>query len=335
MKRQMGALLLAAVMGVGCGSGPQNAGTPGTGSLTGEVKIDGSSTLYPVTEAVAEEFQGANPGVRVTVGIAGTGGGFKRFLAGETDINDASRPIIQAESDEAAAKSLQYLELPVAYDGLSIVVNPRNDFVTSLTVAELKKIWEPGSKVKMWSDVRPAWPKREMRLFGAGTDSGTFDYFTEAINGKAKAIRPDYSMSEDDNVLVQGIAGDPDALGFFGFAYFAENRDKLKLVAVDNGQGPVLPSQETISGGTYTPLSRPLFIYVASKAVERPAVKAFVDFYMANAAKLAEEVGFIRLPEAIATLAGARWAERRPGSVFHGHAMENSLDLQALMTAAK
>ncbi|MSO19035.1 MAG: PstS family phosphate ABC transporter substrate-binding protein [Acidobacteria bacterium] len=333
---KLGFLVLAMVMVMGC-SRPSEPTTeaPVASQLTGAVLIDGSSTVYPITEAVAEEFQKLYPQVRVTVGIAGTGGGFKRFLAGETDINDASRPVLTEEVETAVKNGLQFVELPIAYDGLSILVNSKNDFVSTLSVAELKKMWEPGSKVKRWSDVRPTWPAREIHFFGAGTDSGTFDYFTEAINGKAKAIRGDFSASEDDNVLVQGIAGDVDAIGFFGFAYYAANRDKLKLVAVDNGAGPILPSPETIRDGSYAPLSRPVFIYVAAKAEARPEVKAFVDFYLAQGGPLATEVGYIQLPDTIGGLVKQRWASKVAGSVFHGHAKEGQLNLEALLQTSK
>jgi phosphate transport system substrate-binding protein len=299
------------------------------------VSIDGSSTVYPITEAIAEEFQQANPQMQVTVGIAGTGGGFKKFLAGETDINDASRPILAEEIEVAAKNNLQFVELPVAYDGLSVLVNPKNDFVTSLTVAELKKMWEPDSKVKTWSDVRKGWPARQIRFYGAGTDSGTFDYFTEAINGKTKAIRSDYSASEDDNTLVLGVSGDLDAIGFFGYSYYAANQDKLKLVAIDNGKGPVVPSPETIRNGTYAPLSRPVFIYVAAKSENRPEVGAFIDFYLANVPKLASEVGFVPLPDNLQALVRERWTAKKPGSIFHGKAEEANTTLEALLTAAK
>jgi phosphate transport system substrate-binding protein len=264
--------------------------------LKGNIEIDGSSTVFPISQAVAEEFRKTNPAVQVPVGISGTGGGFKRFSAGETDISDASRPIKQTEVDAAAKNGVEYIELAVAYDGLSILVNKSNSFVTCVTTAELKKIWEPGSKVAKWNDVRPEWPADPIRLYGPGTDSGTFDYFTEAINGKEDASRADYTASEDDNVLVQGIAGDKNSLGYFGFAYYNENKDKLKLVAVDSGNGCVLPSEQTINDGTYKPLSRPLFIYVKKKSLERPEVKAFVTFYLENAAALSAEVGYVPLP---------------------------------------
>jgi phosphate transport system substrate-binding protein len=265
--------------------------------LQGSVTLDGSSTVYPISEAVAEEFLAVAPRVRVTVGVSGTGGGFKKFLAQEIDINDASRTIKESESMEAEANGIEYLEIPVAFDGLSIVVNPQNDWVDSLTVAELQKIWQPGSTVDSWDDIRPDWPSAPIRLYGPGTDSGTFDYFTEAVNGESGASRPDYTASEDDNVLVQGIAGDEYALGFFGFAYYVENQDKLKVVPVDGGNGPVVPTATTINDGTYSPLSRPIFIYLNTASLARPEVRAFVDFYIDNAGALASEVGYIELPE--------------------------------------
>jgi phosphate transport system substrate-binding protein len=289
--------------------------------------------VFPITEAVAEEFQKLHPGVRVTVGIAGTGGGFKRFAAGETDISDASRPIDPSEAELAAQHNIEFIELPVGFDGLSVLVNPTNDFVSTLTVADLKRIWEPGSTVKMWRDVRPQWPAREIHLFGAGTDSGTFDYFTEAINGQAKAMRSDFSASEDDNVLVQGIAGDRDALGFFGYAYYAENQDKLKLVAVDGGAGPVLPSPITIRDGSYTPLSRPVFIYVSTQAASRPEVEAFVQFYLENAATLVAEVGYVALPQEIYELARQRYEARTTGSVYANKGAQVGVTLESLLQA--
>ncbi len=266
--------------------------------LTGAVTLDGSSTVFPISEAVAEDFLGVEPRVRVTVGVSGTGGGFKKFLAGEIDINNASRVISESERAEAEAKGLEFLEIPVAFDGLSVVVNPRNDWVDAMTVDELRKIWQPGSTVRTWRDVRPSWPDRPIRLYGPGTDSGTFDYFTEAVNGRSGVSRPDYTASEDDNVLVQGITGDENALGFFGYAYYIANREKLKLVPIDGGNGPVLPSVETINNGSYSPLSRPVFIYLSKTSVRRPEVRAFVDFYIANAGDLAGEVGYIAMPDA-------------------------------------
>ena len=264
--------------------------------LKGNIEIDGSSTVFPITQAIAEEFRKTQPQVQVPVGISGTGGGFKRFVVGETDISDASRPITAAEADLATKNGIQYIELTVAYDGLSVLVNKSNTFVTCLTTAELKKIWDTGSAVKTWNQVRPEFPADPIRLYGPGTDSGTFDYFTEVINGKAKQSRADYTASEDDNVLVQGIAGDKNSLGYFGFAYFEENQDKLKLVGVDSGKGCVQPATQTINDGTYAPLSRPLFIYVNRKSLARPEVRAFVEYYLKNGAKLSAEVGYVALP---------------------------------------
>jgi len=295
-------LLVVTVVIAGCGgSGGESSAdagiSAGAGALQGVVTLDGSSTVYPISEAVAEEFLAVAPRVRVTVGVSGTGGGFKKFLAREIDINDASRTIKESESMEAEANGIEYLEIPVAFDGLSIVVNPQNDWVDSLTVAELQKIWQPGSTVDSWDDIRPDWPSAPIRLYGPGTDSGTFDYFTEAVNGESGASRPDYTASEDDNVLVQGIAGDEYALGFFGFAYYVENQDKLKVVPIDGGNGPVTPTATTINDGTYSPLSRPIFIYLNTASLARPEVRAFLNFYIDNAGVLASEVGYIELPE--------------------------------------
>ena len=265
--------------------------------LTGTIEIDGSSTVFPVTEAVAEEFRKLHPKVQVNVGVSGTGGGFKRFTVGETDVSNASRPIRDSESDAADANGVEYYQLRVGIDGLSVIVNPRNDFVDCLTVGELKAIWEPGSAVDNWSQVRAGFPNQRIRLYGPGTDSGTFDYFTEEIVGEAQAARSDFVASEDDNVLVVGVNGDKDALGFFGYAYYAENADKLKIVGIDEGQGCVTPTPETIESGAYRPLSRPLFIYVNAEAYKRPEVAAFVDFYMEHAAALVSEVGYVRISE--------------------------------------
>ncbi|MEN8375761.1 MAG: PstS family phosphate ABC transporter substrate-binding protein [Gemmatimonadota bacterium] len=271
----------------------------GDADRSGAVGIDGSSTVYPITEAVAEEYMIANDGaVRVTVGISGTGGGFKRFCAGETDINDASRAIKGSELEACGAAGVEAIELPVAFDGLSVVVNPQNDWVDCLTVGELRRIWEPESAVSSWTHVRDDFPDVELRLYGPGTDSGTFDYFTEAIVGEEDASRADYTASEDDNVLVQGVAGDRGALGYFGYAYYEENADRMKIVPVDSGAGCVAPSPETVNSGAYAPLSRPVFIYVSSGALERPAVVDFVRFYMDNAAALVREVGYIPLQPA-------------------------------------
>jgi phosphate transport system substrate-binding protein len=275
-----------------------DTGATGGAPLTGTVALDGSSTVYPISEAVAEEFQTEAPDVRVTVGVSGTGGGFSKFIAGEIDINDASRPIKDSEKADALANGIEFLEIPVAYDGLSIVVNPSNTWVDHITVAELQLIWQPGSTVDSWDDVRPEWPAQPLRLYGAGTDSGTFDYFTEVINGEAGASRPDYTASEDDNVLVQGISGDENSLGFFGYAYYIANKDRLKLVPVDNGSGPVAPSPDTINNGTYAPLSRPIFIYVSKAGAAKPEVRSFVEFYLEIAPAMVTEVGYIPLPPA-------------------------------------
>ena len=279
---------------------PATASQPAatTAKLSGTIEIDGSSTVFPVSEAVAEEFHKIHPDVRVNVGVSGTGGGFKRFTVGETDISDASRPIKDSEAQAAADNRIEYYPLRVALDGLSVMVSPDNDFVVCLTTEQLKMIWEPGSTVTNWSDVDPSWPSSKIALYGPDTDSGTFDYFTEEIMGEAQLSRPDYTASADDNVLVQGIAGGKYSLGYFGYAYYQENQDKLKLVAVDSGNGCVQPTSETIENGSYSPLSRPLFIYVSKASIERPEVKVFVEFYLDNAAELAQEVGYIRLGEA-------------------------------------
>jgi phosphate transport system substrate-binding protein len=286
------------------------------------IKIDGSSTVYPITEAVAEEFQKAKKGsVKVTVGISGTGGGFKKFCRAETDISDASRPILAKEIETCAKAGVEYIELPIAYDAISVVINPKNDWVKSLTIADLKKMWEPAAqgKVKSWKDVRPEWPDVKLKLFGPGADSGTFDYFTEAVNGKSKSSRGDFTASEDDNVLVNGVAGDRGGLGYFGLAYYEANKKKLKLVAIDNGKGPVYPSSKTVMDGTYAPLSRPIFIYVNKKAAEtKPEVKEFVNFYLKNGGKFAKQVKYIELPANAYKLATARFAQMKTGSLFGG-----------------
>jgi len=265
--------------------------------LTGTVRIDGSSTVFPISEAIAEEFRAVAPDIRVTVGSSGTGGGFSKFMAGEIDINDASRPVKAEEIAKGASTGVEYLEIPVAYDGLSIVVNPANTFVDYLTVAELKLIWEPGSTVDSWNDVRAEWPDQPLRLYGPGTDSGTFDYFTEAIVGTAGAARPDYTASEDDNILVQGVAGDDGGLGFFGFAYYEASASHLKLVPVDGGTGPIAPTVSNINDGTYSPLSRPLFIYVSKSSAARPEVRSLIDFYLETVPGIAADVGYVALPD--------------------------------------
>jgi phosphate transport system substrate-binding protein len=287
------------------------------------VQIDGSSTVFPVTEAVAEEFQKAKKGkVKVTVGISGTGGGFKKFCRGETDISDASRPILKQEMEACKGAGVEYIELPVAFDALTVMVNPKNDWAGTMTVAELKKIWEPSAQAKIvnWNQVRPNWPNAPLKLFGAGADSGTFDYFTEAITGKAKSSRGDFTASEDDNVLVQGIANDRNALGFFGYAYYAENKNKLKAVAVDNGKGAVAPSEKTVLDGTYQPLSRPIYIYVSKKAIDKGEVREFVEFYMKQAPSLVKQVKYVPLPDKVYAMGMERVKSRKLGTAFGGHA---------------
>jgi len=295
--------------------------------LRGTVSIDGSSTVFPISEAVAEEFLAVQPRVRVTVGVSGTGGGFKKFLAGETDINDASRPIKMKEVEQASTSGIGFIELPIAYDGLSVVVNMKNDWVDHLTINELNKIWQPGSSVKRWSDVRDGWPEKEIQLYGPGTDSGTFDYFTETINGKSGASRPDYTANEDDNALVRGISGDEGSLGYFGYAYYAANKDKLRVVAIDGGKGPVAPTETTINNGTYAPLSRPVFIYVRPDALDRKEVRAFVDFYIESAPMLATEVGYIPLPDSVYAGAKQRVESREIGTAYHSEALPQSANL--------
>ncbi len=267
-------------------------------AISGTIKVDGSSTVFPITEAVAEEFRAVQPKVKVTIGVSGTGGGFKKFSRGETHISDASRPIKDKEKAACAENNIKYLELEVAYDGLAVLVNPQNDWVDSFTVEELKKIWEPSAqgKIMKWNQIRPEWPNKEIHLFGPGVASGTYDYFTEAIVGKSGSSRGDFTASEDDHVLVQGIAGDKYSLGFFGLAYYAENKDKLTLIGVHNGEKVVKPTLETVSNGTYSPLSRPLFIYVNSSSIKQPEVIEFVNFYIDNAADLSKDVGYIPLP---------------------------------------
>ncbi|MBI5833828.1 MAG: PstS family phosphate ABC transporter substrate-binding protein [Armatimonadetes bacterium] len=286
--------------------------------LKGEIKIDGSSTVFPISQAVAEEFGKANPGVKVAVGTSGTGGGMKKFTAAEIDICDASRAIKDKEAAGAAEKKIEFVELPIAFDGIAIVINKDNSYVDKLTVAELKKMWEPDSKVKTWKDVRGSFPADPIKLYGPGTDSGTFEYFTEAIVGKAKASRSDYTPSEDDNVLVKGVEGDKGALGYFGYAYYEQNKDKLKLVPVEADGKTVTPSAETIRDASYKPLSRPLFIYIAKSAIERPEVAAFVKFYLDNAATIIPKVGYVPLPDATIAIVRQRAEAKKTGSVFMG-----------------
>ena len=287
------------------------------------VKIDGSSTVYPITEAVAEEFQKAKKAaIKVTVGISGTGGGFKKFCRGETDISDASRPILTAEMQICRAEGIEYIELPIAYDAITVVVHHDNDFLKSITVDELKRMWEPGAqgKISKWNQINPSWPDLPLKLFGPGSDSGTFDYFTEAVVGKAKSSRGDYTASEDDNVLVQGVSRDKGALGYFGFAYYAENEGKLKAVPVvaKSGATAVLPSRKTVEEGTYQPLSRPIFIYIKAKSMEKAEVREFVEYYLQHAAQLVNEVKYIPLPADAYRTAAEHVAKRKLGTVFGG-----------------
>ena len=316
-------VVLTAAVAAACGGGGNAPGEGESSSAPTLIQVDGSSTVFPISEAVAEEFQKANPNVRVTVGISGTGGGFQKFCRGETDISDASRPIRPAEIEACQKAGIEYIELPIAYDGLAVVVNPKNAWAETITVDELKTLWSPEAqgKVLRWNQVRPSWPNREIRLFGAGVDSGTYDYFTEAVVGKEGASRGDFTSSEDDNVLVQGVAGDENGLGFIPFAYFDENKDKLKLIPVDdkkpdNGAGPMMPSLDSIRTGTYQPLARPLFIYVSDKALARPEVQKFVDFYLTQGPKLAEEVGYVELGDQVYQLVRAHFSSKKMGTVF-------------------
>jgi phosphate transport system substrate-binding protein len=305
-----GALALA-LLAAACGGERTGGGGTGDGStLSGAINADGSSTVFPVTQAIAEEFSSVNSGVDVSVGTSGTGGGFEKFCAGETDISDASRPIsTEDEVPVCEQNGVEYVELQVAIDGLSVMVNPENSFAECLTTEELAAVWGPDSKINNWQDVRAGFPDRELTLYGAGTDSGTFDYFTDVINGEEGASRSDYTASEDDNVLVQGIAGDPNALGYFGYAYYEQNADKLKVLAVDSGSGCVTPTPETVASGEYTPLSRPLFIYVAKEASARPEVQAFVDFYLDTMNQLVSEVGYIPVPEDVVQTDVEEWEQ--------------------------
>lgn len=300
------------------------------------IKIDGSSTVFPVTEAVAEEFQKIKRGqVQVTVGISGTGGGFKKFCRGETDIQDASRPILKAKSgadktgDEMAnckQAGVEYFEIPIAYDAITVVVSPKNTWANTITVDELKKIWEPGAqgKITKWNQIRPEWPDAPLKLFGAGADSGTFDYFTEAVTGKSKSSRGDFTASEDDNVLVQGVSNDKNALGYLPYSYFEANKSKLKAVAIDGGskapkKGAVMPSGATVVDGSYYPLSRPIFIYVSKKAAERTEIKEFTEFYLEKGAELAQQVNYVPLPPKAYALALQNFKKGKVGTVFGGH----------------
>ncbi len=352
-KVRLVAPLVALAIGIGsCGdnnqasnnSSPADGGaTPATNTaagsnLSGKVQIDGSSTVYPISEAMAEEFQKANPGVQVTVASSGTGGGFKKFCAGETDISNASRPIKPEEVELCKKGNIEYIELPIAYDGLSVVVNPQNNFASCLKVDELKKMWEPAAqgKITQWNQINPQFPAQKIGLYGPGTDSGTYDYFTQAVVGKEGESRGDYTASEDDNTLVQGVTADPGGIAFFGYAYYENNKEKLKLVGIDNGKGCVQPSPQTIGDGTYQPLSRPEFIYVKKTAATRPEVKAFVDFNYAPAnQKLVSEVGYVPLPSDLLTEVQTRFSSGKVGSVFEGKGSQVGVTLKDLLKQEK
>lgn len=313
----MGIAALGATLMVGCGGGAKteapktdaakteqkaetNAGS-NLKALKGTITADGSSTVFPLTEAVAEEFRKVAPDVKATVGVSGTGGGFKKFGAGETDISNASRPIKDSEIELAKKNNVEYIELQVAIDGLSVVVSKQNDFCQDLTVKELHELWKPGSTITKWNQIRPTFPDQPIKLYGAGTDSGTFDYFTEVINGKSGASRSDYTASEDDNVLVKGVQNDKYALGYFGLSYYEENKDKLRAVKIDEGKGkgPVYPEPDKVASGEYSPLARPSFIYVKKSSMQRPEVKEFINFYLDNAIKLSKQVGMVPMTEKI------------------------------------
>jgi phosphate transport system substrate-binding protein len=322
--------LVAACGGAGATSPATVAPTPTAAptvlgnfsNLSGTVTIDGSSTVFPITEAVAEEFGKLTRGkVRVVVGLAGTGGGFKKFCNGETDISNASRPMKASEAELCTKEGIEYIELPVAIDGLTVMVNPQNSFVQCITTAELRTIWAPEAegKITRWNQVRPQWPDQPLRLYGPGVDSGTFDYFTEVINGKAQASRGDFTASEDDNVLVQGIAGDKDSLGYFGYAYYIENTGRLKAVAIDGGSGCVTPTEKVINDGTYAPLSRSLFIYVRRDSATQPHVREFVRSYLGELGRqLVAEVGYIPYPPRVYELGLARLEKGLTGTLFGG-----------------
>ncbi len=316
-KQWLGASALGVALTVGLAGGAQAQ----------TIKIDGSSTVFPISEAVAEEYGKVNPNIRVTVGVSGTGGGFKKFAPGETDISNASRPIKASEAALAVKSGVQFIELPVAFDALTIVVNKQNTWAKNITTEELKKIWMPGSTVKNWSQVRAGFPSVPLKLYGPGTDSGTFDYFTEAINGKEKASRTDFTSSEDDNVLVQGVSRDKGGLGYFGFAYYEENSNKLNAVAV-NG---VMPSIDAVNKGTYKPLARPLFIYVNKAKAAQPHVAGFVRYYLANMAKLSKQVGYVPLPSGLVRMAQARFNKKATGSIFGNKGSQVNVTLGGLM----
>lgn len=328
-------LFSAAMVLSGCGKDKKDAAKSGKTTESGTqksvkrvsgdvIKIDGSSTVFPITQAVAEEFQ-IEHGGRVTVGVSGTGGGFKKFCRGETALSGASRPIKPSEVEMCKSAGIEFIELPIAYDGIAVVVNKKATWVDHLTTEELKKMWSPEAEgsVSKWSDIRAGWPDKDLQLLGPGVDSGTYDYFTKAIVGTEHSSRGDFAPNEDDNVLVHGVSTDEGALGYFGYAYYAENKDKLKLVPIDdgkadNGDGPIAPSPQTVGDGSYQPLARPIFIYVSQKAIARPEVKAFVDFYLDEGRALVSEVGYIALPDTAYELVEKRVSASTIGSMFEG-----------------
>jgi phosphate transport system substrate-binding protein len=330
-----------AAVAVACGGGSQTS-TEGGEAAPALITVDGSSTVFPIAEAVAEEFGKANPNTRTpTVGISGTGGGFQKFCRDEVNVTNASRPIRPAEIEACKTAGIEYIELPIAYDGLAIVVNPKNTWATTITVAELKSLWAPEAqgKVMRWNQIRASWPDRDIRLFGAGVDSGTYDYFTEATVGKEGASRGDFTSSEDDNVIVQGISSDELALGFLPLAYVESNSSRLKIVPVDdgkaeNGDGPIIPTAQTVRDGTYQPLSRPLFIYVSRKAADRPEVQQFVDMFFSRT-DLVQEVGYIELTPSIYELARKHFSDRRVGTAFGEGGSQVGMTLEALLAREK
>jgi phosphate transport system substrate-binding protein len=315
MKLWQKVLVPALFVGVASVAAPQGA------RAQAAIKIDGSSTVFPISEAFAEEFQISKRGkVRVTVGMSGTGGGFKKFCRGESDMSNASRPILKEEMENCRKNGIKYMEIPVAFDALTVVVNPANTWVKTMTVADLKKMWEPAAqgRVANWKQVRAEYPGEKLMLFGPGADSGTFDYFTEAVMGKAKASRGDYTASEDDNTLVQGVENNKNAIGYFGFAYYAAHKDKMRAVSIDGGKGPVAPSIENVINGTYQPLSRPLFVYVKESSANRPEVREFVQFMMTQGSGLVSEVGYVPLPKSAYELAWKHFNDKKLGTVFGG-----------------
>jgi phosphate transport system substrate-binding protein len=338
-------LSLAACGGGGSNQQANTSPTPGAEGATSpaatttdaaakSIKIDGSSTVFPISEAMAEEFQKANTDIKVTVGSSGTGGGFKKFCGGETDISNASRPIKPEEVELCKKGGVEYIELPVSYDGISVVVNPQNTWAQCLKVDELKKMWETAAqgKVTKWNQINPKYPANDLKLYGPGTDSGTYDFFTKAVTGEEGKSRGDYTASEDDNTLVQGVSADKGGLAFFGYAYYEQNKDKLKLVSIDAGKGCIAPSPDTINNGTYTPLSRPEFIYVKKTSAERPEVQKFIDFHFAAAnQKLVSEVGYVPLPEELLSEIRTRFQKRVTGSLFEGKGSQVGVTLKDLL----